>query len=110
MADEGRLLDDNLSLNELGSIQKDDHTLSQYRKSSKKSRHIFCLICAIICVVLLLCTSFGAGFILGWGIYESTEPAVNSWGAIVTVNGESQPIGDYVSESLDSNKIKENLR
>ena len=108
MADEGSLLDDN-SMNELGSIQKEDHAL-QLRKSFKKSRHVFCLICAIICVVLLLCTSFGAGFILGWGIYESTEPAVNSWGAIVTVNGQSQPIGDYVSESLDSNKIKENLR
>ena len=110
MADEGKLLDD--ISNELGSIQREDHSLL-YGKSSKKSRHTFCLICAIICVVLLLCTSFGAGFILGWGIYKSTvstEPAVNSWGAIVTVNGQSQPIGDYVSESLDSNKIKENLR
>ena len=76
MADEGSLLDDNLSLNEFGSIQKEDREL-QYKKSFKKSRHIFCLICAIICVVLLLCTSFGAGFILGWGIYESTEPAIN---------------------------------
>ena len=108
MADKGGLLDDDRT-NELGSIQKEDHPL-QSKRSLKKSRHIFSLVCAIICVALLLCTSFGAGFLLGWSINESTEPEVNSWGAIVTVNGQSQPIGDYVSESLDSNKIKENLR
>ena len=100
---------DDHSSDELLPIQKEIHILPS-KKSSKKSKYILCKICAIISVVLLLCTSFGAGFLLGWSINESTEPAVNSWGAIVTVNGQSQPIGDYVSESLDSNKIKENLR
>ena len=82
---------------------------------SQKARRKCCLLItlAVFCVILLMLVACGGGFVLGWRLFRTTPGSTNfasDWGDKVNQGGKEYSIGQWMSDNIKAENIKENLR